>query len=128
MGYLLDFLSRLLKKASSSVPSHGPSNKKPLALVLHGSDDEDNGSVEASPLQAGLARFSPSPPPRRIRGGQTESAAPLPSPQQRARPSARLPPAVAAAERSSSPSPSRRPFAELSNKVKKEKTNEKENL
>ena len=132
---LLAFLSRWLKPTSSS-SSAAPPPKRPQALALVIPHDEkehtSSSSLDASPLQAGLARFSPSR--RNVAAADDETVGTAsPSPrgaqqqQQQLLPSVRSPAPTATAA-SPSPSPQkqqlegRKPFAELSpNKVKEEK-------
>ena len=114
---LFAVLSRWLKRASNSSSSSAP--KRPHLEILDSRlpdsfNEHAPSSLDASPLQAGLSRFSPS---RHVdEKSETQQPSVL-SPVPTA--------AAAAARAAASPSPSpqqqlgrRKPFAELSNKVK----------
>lgn len=110
---LLVFLSRWLKRASSSSSSAAAAApERPQALVIP--DEHASSSLDASPLQAGLSRFSSS-----RRQPETETASPPLRGARQQQPLVARSPAPRRAAASTSLSPQgRKPFAELSNKVK----------
>lgn len=116
---LLAFLSRWLKRAGGSSSAASP--KRPHVIVLPDEDNASSSSLDASPLQAGIARFSPSLQRRHASSAAAETETASPPRGARQQPSFRPVAAIAVRSSPSPQQPRRKPFAELSNKVKREK-------